>query len=298
MIVNAINNIKSNGCFAYKNQNRNYSFVSKSEKQAKNDFENYDKALSNINTTLINFKGTPKKLLDKLPPLLTYKDYKEVIERVVHSKTIYGECYWSLNPEYVRYRNIKQEHIGLLPYCGNNDVSYHINRYLSGRLQNEGTYVPSEETLCDIIRALDFSLADLDKDFGKFEGIVFRKGYFGAKPVQYASTSKKPAIASSFNGFDINAQYSVIRVKSAHKICDFQNKMNSSYAYAEAEVLIDRHAKHRLLKREQYDEELIAARKELAKFMYCDYLSGLNLPKINVPTMKKLLAKIKVYEEV
>lgn len=299
MIVNSISCINNSQNLIFKNCHLADSFVLPIFSSSDCNFDKYDSACSNINISFINFKGRkPKKLIEMLPPITSFDEYKKIMTHVANSKTTYGEKFWSLDSEHIKYRKLNPQYYGLLPYCGNNDVSYYINRYLGNMLNKDVSYTPSEETVCDIIRALDYSLGCLDDEFGKYQGIVFRKGYFGTKPVQYASTSKRPAIASSFNGFDIDAQYSVIRVKSAHKICDFQRKIHSSYAMQEAEILIDRHAKHRLLKADNYDEELMNAKEELAKFMCLDYSSAFYLPKINNSIKKRILSKIKVYEEI
>lgn len=304
MIVSAINSLKSNNynAFPQKRQSDCYSFylADKQNKLSTIQYDRYNKAISNISFAALKINNKSSKLLiNILPPITKEEEYMQILKEVCNTPTIYGERFWNMEFEYNNYKNIKEAYIGLLPYCGNCDVSYYINCYLSKRPANAGTYVASEKSMCNIIRALDYSLARLDEDFGKYEGIVFRKGFFSPKPIQYASTSMHAGIASSFNGFNMHDEFSIIRVKNAHKIYDFQKAMNSSYATEESEILIDRHSRHRLVPLNEYDDEIIKAKEELARFMYLDFHSGINSFKIKTNTLqKKFMNIIKVYEEI
>ena len=270
-------------------------FFQKTHSAQSSNFAVYDRAASNINFTSV----LPRKLITKLPPIADKAEYDEIIKRILNSKTILGERFWSFKEDEAIYKNIKDEYIGLLPYCGCNDVSFYINGYLGNRLDKCGVYIPSEKTACDFVRALDYSLKQLDKEFGTFSGFVFRGGYFTLKPGQFASASESPAIGAAFHGYDPKTQYSIIKVKDAHKIHDFQKAMNSSYANEEKEILLDRNMKRRFVPKEEYSMEIIKLKEAFARNLCHEaklYYAYTRPPK--VLTYENALNKIKVYEQI
>ena len=113
-----------------------------------------------------------------LTPIQSKEEYSEVLERIKNAKDSKGEPLWRAEEDMKFYPNANETEQGLLPYCGHRDISNQINRYLSGRSE------PTAE-MQDVVRAMDYSLASLDKEFGRYEGIVFRQGFMGEKTGQF-----------------------------------------------------------------------------------------------------------------
>ena len=250
----------------------------------------------------VNFAGyyTPKKLIYRLLPITDKIEYDNIIKRLLYSRTAKGHRFWSIDADNRSYKDIKAEYKGLLPYCGSDDVSFYLNGYLGGRLDKCGEFIPTEKTACDFIRVFDYSLKQLDKDFGTYSGYVYRKGYFSTKSGQYASTSESPALAAAFQGFDADAQYSVIKVNDAHKICDFQKSMNSQYADEEREILIDRTMKRRFVPPSEYSDSLYKIKECFARHLVCEskIAAGYDATGENILSFEQAMKKIKVYEQV
>lgn len=256
-------------------------------------------------------------------PIKDDKEFNKVMKRVYREKIKPENKLQALNPfrnrvwisknykkEFDDYKNATDVEMGLIPYCGWNDNSLAINMFLSERLTENGPldeYVrePKHFNSCvDVVRALDYSLNNLDKEFGKYDGIVYRIGYMSEEGKQYFSTSKSFVVAdrrrqSQFS-FDKGRGYSVIRLKNGHKIYDFQKKMGCRFSETEEEVLTDRHSKFRKLKPEEYDEELIQARENLAKRLFwgaADVIDGQKSDFIKWDR-DEILNFIDVYEEI
>ena len=262
--------------------------------------------LGDINRPLI------KKSIDI--PIKDDEEFNEVMNRVYSAKTLGGNELWI--PEdyknvFITYRNASDIEMGLIPYCGESDNSYLINVYLSGRLEDsdikriQGHHFPQNIDSCvDVVRALDYSLKNLDKEFGKYEGIVYRKGYMDEGNGQFYSTTKDASViqdkCKDWTMFDSTEKYSVIRLKNGHKIYDFQEKMGSVFAEKEAEVLTSRNAKYRKLQPEELDEELLNAKEELARNLFYGadmIVSG----EWNPPMFynkEQLLSLVDVYDEI
>ena len=257
----------------------------------------------------VNFMGNSRQLLscviNPLKPIKSLNEYREVLAKACHSVTPDGQKFWTINNDYNLYKGIDEEYIGLLPYCGGNDVSYYINQYLRSKnymktLQKypQHSYCPTLSSITDIIRVLDYSLGRLDENVGTYSGIVYRKGHFNLKTKQFYSCSYSPAIASSFSGVNLNTGYSVIRTKSAHNIYAFQKQMNSLYAKNEKEILISRKAKHRLLKEFELDSELKKAKTDFAMHMLREVKAKLPVSQAKTWDFDRVYKKIKVYEEI
>lgn len=135
------------------------------------------------------------------------------------------------------YPNLPDKYIGLIPYCGVNDYSSDINKYLSGRKIDFITrYNPQAlNKMCSI---LDYSLNELDKEYGKYNGTVYRIGFFEGDVPQYFSTSMEPKEKQYINLLKIKQEMNkennkplspdlvinIINVKDGHKIYDFQKE--------------------------------------------------------------------------
>lgn len=276
----------------------------------------YKKATSNPYLPKLNYNSTDTvcftakdkikflepKLIKNLPPITSPEEYSQIIKRIMTVKALNQETFWRYDLEPVCYSSVPFKYIGLLPYCGGEDVSYYINHYLGKCLAQYLDSRASEQDLCNIIRALDYSLNRLDEQFGKYEGIVYRCGYFNPKSKQYASTSLSPEAAVKIQGFfDNTSDYSIIRTKNGHKIYDFQKMVNSPYAASEKEILIDRNdiSTYKLVSPEDYDDETAKATEKLAACLYnaADISTISFLPKKFSKKYKTILNKIKVYSQ-
>lgn len=262
----------NNNYFAtYQTTNKRKSGYYSNVKTNSNSYFDYAENNSKINFAGINLSKILKNerrlinLEKELPPIESFSEYKEVLEEIINSRTVSNEIFWRPNADMAKNQNIKQEHIGLLPYCGVNDVSWDINRYLGGRINydnlpekyyKKGSYVPTHESIKNIIRGLEYSLKQLDENFGKYKGFVFRKGYMSEYSGQYVSSSTHPEIAANFNGFNSNCQYSIIETKNGHKIHSFQEEIKNNYEKTEREILLPRQTKYEKISPENYDDKI------------------------------------------
>ncbi|MCR5265939.1 MAG: hypothetical protein K6E29_05025 [Cyanobacteria bacterium RUI128] len=234
-----------------------------------------------------------------LTPIQSKEEYLEVLERIKKAKTKSGDPLWLCEEDMKFYPNATEIEQGLLPYCGHRDISNQINRYLSGRSE------PTAE-LQDVVRAMDYSLAHLDKDAGRYEGIVFRQGFMGEKTGQFMSTSTSATGAARHNNGWADPEevayntYSVIKTKGGHRLSAFQGKMKDVFAGKEQEILLPREATYREVPLEECSEELIKAKEEFASKLFNDAYKLFNGSKSKVRgyTKEDLLNLVKVYEEI
>lgn len=201
----------------------------------------------------------------QLKPVETIEEYKTLMDRIKASS--FGEkIKKDLETDYPNIDSIEE---GLLSYCGNHaDIHNEINKYLSGRGK-----VENEPLMQDIIRALDFSLKDLDKRAGKFEGMVFRQGVMKGGECQFWSTARKSSNAGNFNkawnnpeGI-LDREYSVIKTKSGHQLSHFQKNHKTKFV-AEEEILLPRDKDYRLVPQEEYTPEMLEAREEMLNKLF------------------------------
>ena len=96
------------------------------------------------------------------------------------------------------YPNVPHKMEGVIPYVGHED-GFHkqINEYLSGR-QLSGKYHLSSKDLDDFISCCEYSLKHVDREFGTYNGYVFRVGAFSGQGEQFYSTSISPELDDFF----------------------------------------------------------------------------------------------------
>lgn len=221
----------------------------------------YDKYAKSNNT---NFCGRFPADKIGLTPIKSLQEYKTVLERIYNHKNSSGTIIYNAEINLKIYPKAKKEEEGLLIYAGVNDLSSDINKFLTNRPMKE----MDESMAKDVVRVLDYSLEQLDKKYGTYNGIVYRQGFFEPNTGQYISTTTEPEIAASLRGgvmMNKNQDFYVIKTKKAHKINKFQKKMGSDYAEEEEEILIDRTAK---LEEVKYPiGDLLIAKRELLKLL-------------------------------
>ena len=274
----------------------------------------YSDNRSTINS--LNFLGNynqpiVKKSIDV--PIADIDEFREVMERVYDAKTEKNNILWmsrNYKKIFPEYRYASEIEMGLLPYCGRVDHSDFINMYLSGRLSDkketqylDGLLPKDMDSCIDVIRALDYSLKNLDKEFGTYKGIVYRNGYMSEGTGQYFSTSTEPMfpfVIDSWYDFNPDKGYSVIRLKDGHKIYKFQEKMRSEYADNEKEVLTPREAKFKRVLPNEMDEELIRGRNTYLRYLLPEISDILLDDKKNDSGFNKeaFLNSIAVYDEI
>jgi len=174
-------------------------------------------------------------------------------------------------------------------YCDINDF---LNMY-------KGEYIPQmeigknvvkekglanfdSETGEKIVRCIDYSLKELDKEFGVYKGFVYRNGKMSAENAQYLSTSKSMKCLMGDS-----SEFHVIKTNNGHKISDFQEKyypVNNN----EDEILLSRGGKYKEVTGAQYEEE----RKKLAQAKY-EYLKLTHKDM----TFEDVLSRTHVWEE-
>ena len=257
-----------------------------------------EKELKNLSTK-VSEKSLTK---NKLSPISTKDEYLEIMERLKNAKDSTGNSFWRYEEDLKFYPNANEIEQGLLPYCGHRDRSAVINSYLSGR----GNCGIEESVLEDAVRSLDYSLNALDKEYGKYSGIVYRQGFMGENTGQFFSTStSSTAAARHNNGWSDPEEvayrtYSVIKTKGAHKLYDFQAKIKDVFAGKEQEILLPREAKYREISIEECSDDLLKAREEFASHLFNDAYKLFNGSKSKVRgyTKEDLLNLVKVYEEI
>ena len=193
----------------------------------------------------------------QLRPIETKSEYSTLLNEIMGYKTTENTQYLTMTG----YQDIDADLFGLVPYCGENDKSNHINMWLTGR-QNKRRHLLEDDKMSKIVRVLDYSLKALDKKTGKYKGIVYRKGFFNPitdKQYYSSSTVPKGAILHSGNTLPAaNNPYSIIKLKNGHNIYEFQKQTNSKisniYADSEREILIDRKSKFKLITPDQYSD--------------------------------------------
>lgn len=153
------------------------------------------------------------------------------------------------------------------------------------------------ETAKDFIRCVDYSLKELDKQYGRYEGLVYRNGNFSADGGQYWSTSLRDDLLM----FDKNQEYHVIKTRNGHKVNCFDKDYNKDRHSSEKEILLSRDGQYREVTGSQYEEE----RREMARSRYEwykkfdeeNYTSKGQPPKYNF-SFEDILARTHVWEKV
>lgn len=139
--------------------------------------------------------------------------------------------------------NANQYETALMPYTGHNDICSEINEYLrTGKLSDYSYTLSDGSILRDYIRAMDYSLKNMDNMYGQFKGIVYRFGRMGNKTTSYVSTAKNPLGAIFHAGpFGLHRKpFNIIFTEHGHKIEEMQKKLSYSKAYIkESEILLD-----------------------------------------------------------
>lgn len=274
---------------------------------------------SQINTVSIN-SDNDQKSADK-SPIITYANlplhFKALQQNIVESKIISAEEYEKLieeikteysNPtEYFTgsklystdgyQKSIEKKYEGLIPYIGEHDFSADINRYLSKR----ELFVLSDVQAEKLTKVLDYSLAKMDEEYGKYNGIVYRKGFFNPNIKQFYSTSIDPKSAAKLGGSERYlpyAGYSIIKTKSGHKIYDFQNSHGSHFGNSEKEVLLPRNLNYREITSEKLAPEDIKLKEEFASKFFNGAEDVVYNGKFDCGENRdSILKRIKVYEE-
>jgi len=130
--------------------------------------------------------------------------------------------------------------IGLMPYSHTADIHSYINGYLrEGKLsQNSGF---TEDIIKDYVRLTDYALNKLDKVYGKYQGVVYRYGWFDSTPAAFTSTASTPfgAVCHTDKFRPYKQRYNIILTKHGSKIEKMQEKLgNLNLAQREQEILL------------------------------------------------------------
>ena len=130
--------------------------------------------------------------------------------------------------------------IGLMPYSDTADIHSNINGYLrEGKLSPNSDF--TEDTIKDYVRLTDYALNKLDKVYGKYQGVVYRYGWFNSTPEAFTSTSRTPfgAVCHAGKIRPYKQRYNIILTKHGSKIEKLQEKLgNLNLVQREQEVLL------------------------------------------------------------
>jgi len=219
---------------------------------------------------VVGYGNIPKSILKKviadnrasmLTKINDENEYKEILDKTFKYLIEYENFVMNL---VIRngYEKTPVPLQGLISYCGAGDLSDVINSWLTVRHFNAEDKI-SDEQISNIIRVLEYSLNRLDEKFGKYEGRVYRVGYFNPhKDKQFYSTSKKMGciyLHSQENPPGPIYPYSIIKIKNGHEIHKFQEFTNTfmskKFAKAEKEILIDRNSNFRKVPFENYSND-------------------------------------------
>lgn len=242
-----------------------------------------------------------------LRPIKSDEEYKKRLNEILNYTFSNGVK--SSSTRYILmkgYENVEEDLKGLVPYCGEDDISSEINCWLSARSQ-DGICCLSDKKMANIVDVLDYSLKKCDEKFGKFKGTVYRNGYFNPnESKQYYSSSFSPLSAINFYSNSIPSEkraFAIIRIKNGHNLYEFQKSAKSeeaeNYADIEKEILIDRKSNFRLIKEENYTKK---DTEEKEKFLAQAILKKKNVSKQEIEKVlknnKDLLKYISIWEEV
>ena len=130
--------------------------------------------------------------------------------------------------------------IGLMPYSHTADIHSYINGYLrEGKLSSNSGF--TEDIIKDYVRLTDYALKKLDKVYGKYQGVVYRYGWFNSTPEAFTSTASTPfgAVCHSDKFRPYKQRYNIILTKHGSKIEKMQEKLgNLNLAQREQEILL------------------------------------------------------------
>ena len=192
-------------------------------------------------------------------------------------KTLNEICWYKFHPflglnverlyiSLMGYENVDEDLMGLVPYCGKCDISSPINIWVSGRENIDNLPILPDDKMANIVRILEYSLDKLDEKYGKYQGIVYRAGFFNPlTDKQFYSSSFLPDAMFNFSSDLLPSpenNFSIIKVKNGHKIYKFQEDTGSEVSKkftVENEVLIDRKSRFKFISNEecsQSDKEL------------------------------------------
>ena len=261
----------------------------------------------------IYFKNMAKEMFSgkkAMQPLenLTNAEYNRLIPDVYNIK----KHSFDINKNII-YPNIPHKYLGLLPYCGYDDISLQINQYLSDRNIIGGSEYFVNGNLNKSCSTLDYSLKELDNEFGKYNGVVYRVGYFSPNTPQFYSTSNKPLLdkyvtfleSSKLNDYkdkEESEKIHIIKSNNGHKIYEFQDKyckpktedynfVRSEYL-AENEILLDRHSKYQ---KAEENNDLLEEKKKLAEKLL-PMCKEKNIE--GWQTLEDVISKIEIWEEI
>ena len=193
-----------------------------------------------------------------------YEKYKQLLDKIYNAKDSNGKIIYDSRINLAMYPDVSKKEEGVLIYAGVNDEHDEINRYLSGRPMQKLTPELAE----DMVQVIDFSLKEIDKKYGKYNGIVYRQGIIPNNNQQYISTSTDPIIAATLYGgvfIQKNLDFAIIKTRNGHKINEFQRDMDSEYAENEEEILLPRTTKLKEIKEPNY--ELLNKKRQFVKIL-------------------------------
>ncbi len=233
--------------------------------------------ISSIKPISVIKKDVISNRLKSLEPI-TFNEYMLMLDEISEYKGPFfyydAETKKACNNliNYTGYEDIDEELKGIVPYCGKFDISDQINRWLTGRESEHTKYHFNNQRMINIINTLDYSLKRLDEKFGKYEGMIYRNGYFNPnESQQYYSATFLPESVLDIRANSIPSiknKYSIIKIKNGHDVYKFQryadSEVSNMFADDEHEILIDRKSKFRLIPEEEYTEE---DKKLLSDFM-------------------------------
>ncbi len=159
------------------------------------------------------------------------KEYDEVLDRLMNTGS-----WWT--PWTRRGANKFEQ--GLMPYGGKDDISDVMNTYMrTGRIYNP-RYTP--DVVEDYIRVMEYALSEIDKVYGKYEGIVYRCGPVDSPARNFISTAREP---DGLNNIitcpeDYHKPFYIIYAKNGHRMEEVQNKINGHFnIIGETEIILD-----------------------------------------------------------
>lgn len=242
-------------------------------------------------------------------PIKDFDEYKQILSRLKHCISYNGDYAFFKENDLKYYRGIDNEEMGILPYCGFEGCHEIINLYMTGQLNSKNikkyhSILPVDlTTIPDAIRTLEYSLRNLDKKYGTYQGIVYRQGFMSENPNRYISTTLNPYIASCIYGSwgtELNNQYSVILVNNGHKIVDFQKSAGVPSANGEQEILLPYTNNYKKIPDNELTDELRKAKIQLASSLFKDaeLLFNGKADSVNGFTKEDLLKMIDVYIQI
>lgn len=224
---------------------------------------NATKSLKDVDCALVN-----KSNGGTIPLIRNDKEYIDAMQSLMKNRAFSGT--WKLDGADIF-------DLGIQPYAGIPDMHSGINAYIKENRMDDAY-------MNNLISCLRYSLQKADEKYGKYNGIVYRYGFFGEDNLDeivtqgFVSTSKSLDIFKSIGRSIFLEDCNIILTSGGHKVYKIQEQLEKfqksggmKYSKSEAEVLLDHNERYRRIfqlspKLKEIENNLIQYLLSISKF--------------------------------